>query len=70
MTESLDAVVYIADPYSSWLRGLSKNTNGLLRQYWPKKTDFKQVSPGAVSSVIVALNNRPRKKLGYQTPVR
>ena len=68
MTEALGAAVYFADPYSSWQRGLNENTNGLLRQYWPKHTDFKQVTPRAVASVIASLNNRPRKKLDYQTP--
>ena len=68
MTAALDAQVYFADPYSSWQRGLNENTNGLLRQYWPKKTDFKKISKKEVSAVIVELNNRPRKKLGYKTP--
>lgn len=68
ITKALNAKVYFADPYSSWQRGLNENTNGLLRQYWPKKTDFKKISHKSVSSVIVQLNNRPRKKLGYQTP--
>jgi IS30 family transposase len=68
ITEALDANVYFADPYCSWQRGLNENTNGLLRQYWPKKTDFKKVSQKSVSSVIVQLNNRPRKKLNYKTP--
>jgi IS30 family transposase len=70
MTETLDAAVYFADPYCSWQRGLNENTNGLLRQYWPKNTDFKQVPPSAVISVITSLNNRPRKKLNYQTPAK
>ena len=52
----------------SWQRGLNENTNGLLRQYWPKITDFKKVSKKDVSSVIVQLNNRPRKTLNYQMP--
>jgi transposase, IS30 family len=68
ITEALNANVYFADPYCSWQRGLNENTNGLLRQYWPKKTDFKKVSQKSVSSVIVQLNNRPRKKLNYKTP--
>jgi IS30 family transposase len=63
MTTALDVTVYFADPYSSWQRGLNENTNGLLRQYWPKKTDFKKVTHRNVTSVIVALNNRPRKNL-------
>jgi IS30 family transposase len=63
MTTALYVMVYFADPYSSWQRGLNENTNGLLRQYWPKKTDFKKVNHRNVTSVIVALNNRPRKNL-------
>ena len=42
MTTALDGTVFFADPYSSWQRGLNENTSGLLRQYWPKKTDFKR----------------------------
>ena len=70
ITEALDAPVYFADPYCSWQRGLNENTNGLLRQYWPKNTDFKKVSANEVTKVIIELNNRPRKKLGYKTPSR
>jgi IS30 family transposase len=68
MTKALGAPVYFADPYSSWQRGLNENTNGLLRQYWPKATNFKEVKKKDVASVIVQLNDRPRKKLGYKTP--
>ncbi|MCF6345841.1 MAG: IS30 family transposase, partial [Thiomicrorhabdus sp.] len=68
MTEALGAQVYFADPYSSWQRGLNENTNGLLRQYWPKSTDFKKVTANEVTAVIINLNDRPRKKLGYKTP--
>jgi IS30 family transposase len=70
MTKALGAQVYFADPYSSWQRGLNENTNGLLRQYWPKNTDFKKVSAREVKAVIVQLNKRPRKKLGFKTPRR
>ena len=70
MTKALGAKVYFADPYYSWQRGLNENTNGLLRQYWPKKTDLKKVSQREVSSVIFQLNNRPRKKLNYQIPAK
>jgi len=70
ITAALDAKVYFADPYSSWQRGLNENTNGLLRQYWPKKTDFKKVSANKVSAVIIQLNDRPRKKLRYKTPAK
>lgn len=68
MTGALGAQVYFADPYSSWQRGLNENTNGLLRQYWPKITDFKKVSAKEVKAVILQLNDRPRKKLGFMTP--
>ena len=70
ITAALDAKVYFADPYSSWQRGLNENTNGLLRQYWPKKTDFKKVTANRVSAVIIQINDRPRKKLRYKTPAK
>lgn len=70
MTKHLKCGVYFADPYCSWQRGLNENTNGLLRQYWPKSTDFKKVSQSAVQGVIVRLNDRPRKKLNYKTPAK
>jgi len=56
MTKALGVAVYFGDPYSSWQRGLNENTNGLLRQYWPKHTDFKLVTPKAVASLIASLN--------------
>jgi IS30 family transposase len=68
IAKSLKCTVYFADPYCSWQRGLNENTNGLLRQYWPKSTDFKKVSQSEVQGVIVELNDRPRKKLDYQNP--
>ena len=70
MTKALGAKVYFADPYCSWQRGLNENTNGLLRQYWPKSTDFKKISEKEVRGVIIDLNNRPRKKLRYKTPAK
>ncbi|WP_435237488.1 IS30 family transposase [Psychromonas sp. PT13] len=70
MSEYLDCGVYFADPYCSWQRGLNENTNGLLRQYWPKATDFKKVSQSEVEDVIVQLNDRPRKKLNYKLPAK
>jgi len=70
MTAQLKCGVYFADPYCSWQRGLNENTNGLLRQYWPKSTDFKKVSQSSVEDVIVKLNDRPRKKLNYKTPAK
>lgn len=70
IAEALEAQVYFAHPYHSWERGLNENTNGLLRQYWPRKTDFKQVANEQVEEVISQLNERPRKKLSYQTPAQ
>ncbi len=60
--------VYFADPYSAWQRGTNKNTNGLLRQYFPKGTNLNNVSEKDVALVVNKLNNRPRKCLNYQTP--
>ena len=68
VTAALGARVYFADPYSSWQRGLNENTNGLLRQWWPKDTDFKQISQLEVANALADLNDRPRKKLNYKTP--
>ena len=67
IARALDAKVNFADLYSSWQRGLNENTNGLLRQYWPKLTDFKKVSQEEVSTVIAEPYNRSRKILGYET---
>lgn len=60
--------VYFADPYSAWQRGTNENTNGLLRQYFPKGTNLKLISEKEVAFVVKKLNNRPRKCLNYQTP--
>jgi transposase, IS30 family len=68
MTACLQAAVYFAHPYHSWERGLNENTNGLIRQYFPKKTNFKNVSQEELQLAIHKLNHRPRKCLGYQTP--
>jgi IS30 family transposase len=60
--------VYFADPYAAWQRGTNENTNGLLRQYFPKGTDFRKISEKDIAIVVKKLNNRPRKCLNYQTP--
>lgn len=60
--------VYFADPYSAWQRGTNENTNGLLRQYFPKGINLKSISEKEVAFVVNKLNNRPRKCLDYQTP--
>lgn len=60
--------VYFALPYRSWQRGTNENTNGLLRQFFPKGTDFSRISHREVARVERLLNERPRKRLGYRTP--
>jgi transposase, IS30 family len=64
----LDAKIYFAKPYHSWERGLNENTNGLVRQYFPKKIPFDNITDHELQRVVKKLNNRPRKCLGYKTP--
>ncbi len=65
---ALGLEIYFAKPYRSWQRGTNENTNGLLRQYFPKGTDFRRVSHHEVARVEKQLNERPRKRLDYRTP--
>lgn len=68
LTDRLGADVYFAQPYASYQRGLNENTNGLLRQFFPKGTDFARISRHQVTRAEHLLNDRPRKSLGYRTP--
>jgi len=68
IAEALAADFYFAHPYHSWERGLNENTNGLVRQYFPKGSDFTMITDEQVQAVAERLNERPRKTLGYQTP--
>ena len=64
----LNIDVYFADPYSSWQRGTNENTNGLLREFYPKRFDFSTITQNDLDVVVNIINNRPRKCLGYKTP--
>ena len=68
ISKRLTAKIYFAHPYHSWERGLNENTNGLIRQYFPKNTDFTKITVERVQNVMNRLNNRPRKTLDYATP--
>ena len=57
-----------ADPYASWQIGTNENTNGLLREFYPKRFDFSTITQNELDVVVNIINNRPRKFLGYKTP--
>jgi len=68
IADALNADCYFAHPYASWERGTNENTNGLLRQYLPRKRNFKEVSSQEETSIMDKLNSRPRKCLDFHTP--
>lgn len=69
ISQALEAETYFAHTYASWERGTNENTNGLIRQYFPKKTNFRNLSNEAIRFVENRLNNRPRKCLGFKQPM-
>ena len=68
IADKLNADFYFAHPYASWERGLNENTNGLIRQYFPKGSDFTTITQKEINQTMDKLNNRPRKCLGMKTP--
>jgi IS30 family transposase len=69
ITAKLGTKCYFAHPYHSWERGTNENTNGLIRWYLPKGTDFSKITNKQIMFIESALNNRPRKCLGFKTPI-
>ena len=67
-TMATDVRVYFCDPQSPWQRGSNENTNGLLRQYLPKKADLSRFSQSELDEIALRLNTRPRQTLGFRTP--
>ncbi len=68
LAQKIHMQIFFAHPYHSWERGLNEHTNGLLRQYFPKSRNLLNLNPRKLAKAVEALNNRPRKCLGYRTP--
>lgn len=69
LSQKLNLSCYFANPYHSWKRGLNEHTNGLLRQFFPKQTNFRIVKPEALEKAVELINKRPRRSLNYRTPL-
>jgi len=69
ITADIGIQCYFAHPYASWERGTNENMNGLIREYLPKGTDFNRISGEQIAQIESLLNNRPRKCLGFKTPI-
>lgn len=69
VTRATKVPFFFADPYSSWQRGANENGNGLLRRYIPKRYDISDLTQEELDEIATELNNRPRKRLGYMTPI-
>jgi IS30 family transposase len=67
-TVATNVQVYFCDPRSPWQRGSNENTNGLLRQYFPRGTDLSRFSQAYLNAIALRLNQRPRKTLAFETP--
>jgi len=68
IAQALNCNFYFAHAYSSYERGTNENTNGLIRQYFPKNRDFRTITDDEIIHAMKRLNNRPRKRLGFKTP--
>ncbi len=68
IAKEIDADFYFAHPYRSWERAINENTNGLIRQFFPKGHNFRKIAAAEIDTVMNLLNNRPRKSLGFKTP--
>ena len=69
VTETLNIDYYFAHPYHSWERGSNENLNGLIRQYFPKGSDFSKITQQKITEIETKINNRPRKRFGFENPI-